>query len=93
MVKPALVQPAGLGALHLLEVLFFRRTADGGQVGWSKAKDLAIITKNKLHPIGLRLQCRMLWLCGLGDEYFNNLSDMSTSLNIDDTEPPDIHDN
>jgi hypothetical protein len=35
----------------------------------------------------------MLWLCGLGDEYFNNLSDLSSSQNIDDNEPPDIRDN
>jgi hypothetical protein len=73
-------------------VFFFRRTAHGGHVGWNKANDLATITKNKLHPIGLWLQRRMLWLCGLGDEYFGNLSNVSSSQNIDDNEPPDILD-
>jgi hypothetical protein len=34
----------------------------------------------------------MLWLCGLGDEYFGNLSIVSSSQNIDDNESPDIHD-
>jgi hypothetical protein len=62
---------------------FLRRTAQGGQVGGSEAKDLVPITKNKLHPIGLWLQRRMRWLCELGDEYFNNLSDGSSSQNID----------
>jgi hypothetical protein len=33
----------------LLKVFFFRRTAYGGHVGWSKTKDISSITKNKLH--------------------------------------------
>jgi hypothetical protein len=59
-------------------------------VGWSKAKDLAAITKNKLRPIGLWLQRRMLWICGLGDEYFKNL-DVSATSPITE-ESLDIHD-
>jgi hypothetical protein len=55
----------------LLKVFFFRRTAHGGHVGWSKAKEAAVITKNKLRPIGLWLQHRMMWLCGIGDKLFS----------------------
>jgi hypothetical protein len=44
----------------LLKVFFFQRMAHGGHVWWSKTRDLATITKNKLRPIGLWLQRRML---------------------------------
>jgi hypothetical protein len=44
----------------LLKVFFFRRTAHGGHIGWSRANELANVTKNKLCPIGLWLQQQML---------------------------------
>ncbi len=53
------------------------------------------VTKNKLRPIGLWLQRRMLWLCGIGDAYF--LNKYATSLTeiheefADDIDGYDMH--
>jgi hypothetical protein len=80
----------------LLKVFFFRRTAHGGHVGWSKANELVKVTKNKLRPIGLWLQRRMLWLCGIGDAYFlNKCAKSLTEIHeefADDIDGYDIHD-
>jgi hypothetical protein len=79
----------------LLKVFFFRRTAHGGHIGWSKANELVNATKNKLRPIGLWLQRRLLWICGIGDSYFNNkvASNNTYVTNDEDSISDDIHDN
>jgi hypothetical protein len=93
MAEPTSVQPAGLGALQLSpKGIFFRRTAHGGHVGWSKTRDLATITKNKLRPIGLWLQCRMLWICGISDSYFTNTNAPADISNENGNDDYDIHD-
>ncbi len=79
----------------LLKVFFFRCTAHGGHIGWSKSKEFETIAKSKLRPIGRWLQRRMLWLCGVGDKFFTNLSGMSNQieeLNNDNYMNDDLHD-
>jgi hypothetical protein len=76
----------------LLKVFFFRRTAHGGHGGWSKTRDLATITENKLRPIGLWLQRQMLWICGIGDSYFTNSNAPADISNENGNDDYDIHD-
>jgi hypothetical protein len=79
----------------LLKVFFFRRTAHGGHIGWSKAKETHNIAKNKLRPIGLWLQRRMLWLCGIGDSHFLSSKVIPLAVNcnedLDNNNRDDIH--
>jgi len=94
MAEPTPVQPAGLGALQLSpKSLFFEEQHMVVMLGGAKTKELVNITKNKLWPIGLWLQCRMLWLCRIGDSYFTSTSNASTEINnvtLDNDD--DIHD-
>jgi hypothetical protein len=78
----------------LLKVFFFRRTAHGGHIVWSIANELVNATKNKLRLIGLWLQCRLLWICGVGDTYFKNKTEPThvQVTNDDDGHSEDIHD-
>jgi hypothetical protein len=79
----------------LLKVFFFRRTAHGGHVGWSKSKEVENFARSKLKPIGRWLQRRMLWLCGIGDEYFNNKNvpvNERDEVESEDNSNDDIHD-
>jgi hypothetical protein len=81
----------------LLKVFFFRQTAHGGHIGWSKAKEASVITKNKLRPIGLWLQRRMMWLCGIGNKLFSSKDGLASSTSgvNDDLEiknDSDVHD-
>ncbi len=81
----------------LLKVFFCWRMAHGGHIGWSKAKEASVITKNKLRPIGLWLQCRMMWLCGIGDKVFSSKDGLASSTSgvNDDLEinnDSDVHD-
>jgi hypothetical protein len=52
----------------LLKVFFFRRTQHGGHVGYNEEN---AFRSNKLKPIGRWLQRRMMWICGIGDQIFN----------------------
>jgi hypothetical protein len=58
----------------LLKVFFFRRTAHRGHVGRIQANALVNATKSKLRPLGLWPQCRLLWICKVGDAYFKHKS-------------------
>jgi len=79
----------------LLKVFFFRWTAHGGHIGWSKAKETHVVAKNKLRPIGLWLQRRMLWLCCIGDSHFLSSKACKSTTNynadLDEIDGDDIH--